>query len=117
VGDLSGAPCDDTITIDDFMKVKLRTAKVITCEKVEKADKLLKLTLKLGDETRTVLSGIAEHYKPEALVGRTVVVVANLAPRGMRGIESRGMILCADAGGKVIFVTPEKETPDGAEVR
>jgi methionyl-tRNA synthetase len=108
---------NDFITIDDFAKIKLRTAKVVKCEKVEKADKLLNLTLELGAETRTVLSGIAEYYRPEDMVGKTVVVVANLAPRKMRGIDSHGMILCADADGKVVFVTPESGTPSGAEVR
>ena len=97
--------------------MQLRTAKVIAAERVEKADKLLKLTLRLGAETRTVLSGIAPYYTAEELIGKSVVAVTNLAPRTMRGIESRGMILCADDGGKVVLISPERETPDNSVVR
>jgi methionyl-tRNA synthetase len=108
----------DLITIDDFMKVELRVAHVLACEKVEKSDKLLKLSLSLGDHTRTVLSGIAEFYKPEDVVGKRVVLVSNLAPRKMRGIESQGMILCGeDDEGNVVIVSPEKDLPAGAKVR
>jgi methionyl-tRNA synthetase len=88
----------DYITIDDFAKVEIRVAKVLACERVEKSDKLLKLTLDTGTERRTVLSGIAQHYQPEALTGRNVLLVANLAPRKMRGMESQGMILCSETG-------------------
>jgi methionyl-tRNA synthetase len=114
----STLPDSSLITIDDFMKVELRVAHVLTCEKVEKSDKLLKLSLSLGDHTRTVLSGIAEFYKPEEVVGKRVVLVSNLAPRKMRGIESQGMILCGeDAAGNVVIVSPEKDLPAGAKVR
>ena len=96
------------ITIDDFAKVKLMTAKVIACERVEGSDKLLKETLQLGDTTRTVVSGIAHYYTPEEMVGKTVVLVANLKPRKMRGILSEGMLLCAqDSEGKLKLVTIE----------
>ncbi len=104
------------ITIDEFFRTQLRVAEVIACEKVEKADKLLKLTLKVGEEMRTVVSGIAKHYTPEQMVGKRVVLVANLRPRAMRGIESQGMILCASEGDKLVLVTPESAIASGAEV-
>jgi methionyl-tRNA synthetase len=108
----------ELINIDDFMKVDLRIAEVMACEKLEKSDKLLKFTLKLGEETRTVLSGIAAWYDPATLVGRRVVLVANLAPRVMRGVESQGMILSAeDENGNVVLLTPEKLVNGGARVR
>ncbi len=105
------------ITADDFFKVKLLTAKVVACERVEKSDKLLKETLDVGGETRTVLSGIAQHYTPEEMVGKTVVLVANLAPRKMRGVESQGMLLCAEGpDGKLKLVTVEGDMPSGCEI-
>ncbi|HLP22011.1 MAG TPA: methionine--tRNA ligase, partial [Chitinophagales bacterium] len=89
------------IVYDDFAKIDIRVGTILTAEKVEKADKLLKLTLDMGYETRTVVSGIAEHFKPEDIIGTQVSVVANLAPRKLRGIESKGMILMAeDEAGK-----------------
>lgn len=106
------------ITIDDFGKIDLRVGTILKAEKVEKADKLLKLELDLGGEIRTVLSGIALHFKPEEIIGKQVTVVANLAPRKMRGIESHGMILMAQNGdGKLIFVSPLDVTDNGSEVR
>lgn len=106
------------ITIDDFAKIDLRAGTILSAEKVEKADKLLKLEIDLGFEKRTVVSGIAEHYKPEDIVGKRVTVVANLAPRKMRGIESKGMILMAQNDeGKLIFVAPLDEALNGSEVR
>jgi len=106
------------ITIDDFSKVELKTAKVIACERVEKADKLLKLTVDVGGQTRTVVSGIARHYIPEQLIGKTVVLVANLAPAKLRGIVSEGMILCAeDSSGNLSIISPDKEMGSGCEVR
>ena len=107
----------DVITIEDFAKIKLRTAKVISCEKVAKSDKLLVFKLQLGDEVRQVVSGIAQHYAPQDLVGKTVVIVANLKPAKIRGVESNGMILCAADGTDVVFVTPQKEIGSGVEVR
>jgi methionyl-tRNA synthetase len=107
-----------TIVYDDFDKIDLRVGTILSAEKVEKADKLLKLSIDLGTETRTIVSGIALHFEPSAIVGRQVVVVANLAPRKMRGIESNGMILMAeDAAGKLYFVNPEGNTPPGSTVR
>jgi len=106
------------ITIDDFTKIDLRTGTILSAEKVEKADKLLKLQIDLGYEQRTVLSGIAQHFSPEEIIGRQVVVVANLAPRKMRGIESKGMILMAeDENGKLVFVAPQQPTPPGGSVK
>lgn len=106
------------ITIDDFMKIDLRAGIILNAEKVEKADKLLKLEIDLGYEKRTVVSGIALHYSPEEIVGKQVTVVANLAPRKMRGIESRGMILMAeDSNGKLIFVSPLDAAKNGSEVK
>jgi len=105
------------IQYDDFAKLDLRIATVIKCEKVEKADKLLNLTLSLGNEERTVLSGIAMHFTPEECVGQQVLYLANLSPRKMRGIESHGMILMAeDSNGKLHFVRPSNEINAGAGV-
>ncbi len=106
------------ITFDDFTKVKMVTAKVIACERVPKSDKLLKETLEVGEETKTVVSGIANYYTPEEMVGKTVVLVSNLAPRKMKGIVSEGMLLCAeDKEGNVKLVTIENGTfPSGCEI-
>ncbi len=105
------------IQYDDFAKLDLRIATVEAAEKVEKADKLLKLTLKVGNEQRTVVSGIALHYTPDEVVGRQVVLLANLAPRKMRGIESQGMILMAeDSNGKLVFVSPAEAVAAGSGV-
>ncbi len=106
------------ISIDDFAKIDLRVATILKAEKVEKADKLLKLELDMGGEIRTVLSGIAMHFKPEDIVGKQVTVVANLAPRKIRGIESKGMILMAqNADGRLIFVSPLEKADNGSEVK
>ena len=105
------------IQYDDFAKLDLRVAKVITCEKVEKADKLLKLTLEVGIETRTVVSGIALHFTPEEVIGKSVLYLANLAPRKMRGIESQGMILMAEnSDGKLYFMQPSANIDSGSGV-
>ena len=111
------APAKPEVTYDDFAKLDLRVAQVIACEKVEKADKLLKLTLKVGEEERTVVSGIALHFTPEEVVGKQVLLLANLAPRKMRGIESQGMILMAeDADGKLVFMSPSNNVAPGSSV-
>ena len=107
----------EQISIEDFAKIQLRTAKVLSCERVEKSDKLLVFKLQVGDEVRQVVSGIAQHYAPEYLVGKTVVLVANLKPAKIRGVESNGMILCAADDEHVIFVTPEKDIDSGKVVR
>ena len=106
------------IVYDDFGKLDLRIGTITAAEKVEKADKLLKLSVDMGFEQRTIVSGIAQHFAPETLVNKQVIVVANLAPRKMRGIESQGMILLAEqADGKLVFVTPENITQNGITVR
>ena len=107
-----------TIAIDDFAKVQLVTAKVVACERVPKSDKLLKETLDVGGETRTVVSGIAQWYTPEEMVGKTVVLVKNLAPRKMRGVVSEGMLLCAsDKDGNLKLITVEGgDFAPGAEI-
>jgi methionyl-tRNA synthetase len=105
------------IVYDDFSKLDLRVGTIVSADKVEKADKLLKLEVDLGFEKRTVVSGIALHFKPEDIVGKQVVVVVNLAPRKMRGIESKGMILMAEDGkGKLHFVLPENIVESGSGV-
>lgn len=110
------------ISIDDFFKAKLAVGEILACEKVEKADRLLKSTVKIGDEVRTIVSGIAKFYTPEEMVGKRVVIVTNLEPRKIRGIESKGMILCACSGEhgsedeKLCVITPEKLIESGAEV-
>ena len=106
------------VTIDDFAKVQLLTGKIVNSEKVEGADKLLKNTVEIGNETRTILSGIAKYYKPEEIIGKTVVVVANLPPRKMRGIESQGMLLCAvdEKNDTLSLITTDRTMPSGSEV-
>ncbi|MDD2496776.1 MAG: methionine--tRNA ligase [Desulfitobacteriaceae bacterium] len=93
------------ITIEDFAKIDFRVAEVVSCEKVKKADKLLKLSVRVGNEVRTIVSGIAKHYTPDEMVGKKVVLVANLKPAKLRGIESRGMLLAASHGGKLEVLT------------
>lgn len=111
-------PVKADIVYDDFDKIDLRVGKVLTAERVPKADKLLKLTVDLGSEQRTILSGIAEYYQPEELVGKLVTVVANLAPRKIRGIESQGMLLMAGNDfGKLYSVGPENDIEPGSAVK
>ncbi|HEV7781788.1 MAG TPA: methionine--tRNA ligase [Chitinophagaceae bacterium] len=105
------------IVYDDFAKLDLKAGTVIACEKVAKADKLLKLEIDLGHEKRTIVSGIALHYTPEEMVGKQVIVVTNLAPRKMKGIESQGMILTAeDSDGKLRLLKPEEPVSPGSNV-
>jgi methionyl-tRNA synthetase len=112
------APSDNKITIDDFMKVELRTAKVLTAEKVPNSRKLVKLTIDVGTEQRTLVAGIAEAYEPEGLVGRTIVMVFNLKPAKLMGIESNGMVLAASPdGGKPTLVGFDADVPPGTRVR
>jgi methionyl-tRNA synthetase len=112
-------PKYDEITIEDFAKVKLCTAKVLEAEKVKKSKKLIKMQVDLGWEKRQILAGVAEHYKPEDLIGKTIVVVANLKPAKLMGLESQGMMLCAASSedGKLIFISPTDEIGEGEEVR
>jgi methionyl-tRNA synthetase len=115
--EISGRNLKSEIVYDDFAKLDLKVGKVLSAEKVEKADKLLKLEVDLGFEKRTIVSGIALHFKPEDLVGKQVVVVANLAPRKLKGIESNGMILSAeDKNGKLHLINPEEMIDPGSAV-
>jgi len=108
----------DEVSIDDFAKLEFRVARVLHAEPHPKADKLLVLTVKVGPEQRTIVSGIKQHYAPDDLIGRQVVIVANLKPVKLRGIESQGMILAAeDADGALALVALERELADGSEVR
>ena len=111
-------PIKDEIQFDDFVKIDLRTATIIEAEKIPKAKKLLKLRVDLGIEQRTVVSGIAEHFKPEDIIGQKIVLVANLAPRKLRGVESQGMILMAEnEKGELGFVGPDDDWGNGFVVK
>ena len=105
------------ISIDDFAKVELKTGRVLESKHVEGAKKLLVSKIKIGDEVRQIVSGIAEYYEPEQLVGKNVVVVTNLKPVKLRGVLSEGMILCASKGKKLCIVSPDGDIDDGSEVR
>jgi methionyl-tRNA synthetase len=112
------ASADGRITIDEFMKIDLRVAKVLAAEKVPNSRKLLKLQIDVGTEQRTLVAGIAEAYEPEQLVGRTVGIVFNLKPAKLMGIESNGMVLAASPdGGKPTLVTFEGDVPPGSRIR
>jgi len=111
-------PIRPNIAFDDFTKLDIRVGKVLECQKVPKADKLLQFRIDDGLGGRTILSGIAQHYKPEELVGKNVCFIANLAPRTIKGIESQGMILSAEnADGNLALLLPDKEVLPGSEVK
>ncbi|NPA40965.1 MAG: methionine--tRNA ligase subunit beta [Aquificae bacterium] len=103
------------IGIEDFLKIDLRLAKVISAEKVEGSEKLLKLKLSLGDEERTVVAGIAKFYSPEELVGKKILIVANLKPRKIFGIESQGMILAVSDGENMSLLVPDRDVAEGSK--
>ena len=106
------------ISIDDFMKVQLRVGEILKCEEVHKSKKLLCSQVKIGSEVKQIVSGIKQHYSAEEMVGKKVVVVANLKPAKLAGVLSEGMLLCAeDAEGNLSLLTPEKDMPNGAEIR
>lgn len=105
----------DECSYDDFTKMDIRTATVLDAERVPKTDKLLKLTIDTGLDTRVIVSGIAEFYSPKDMIGKQICILANLAPRKIKGIESKGMILMAkDESGRMRFVTPEQVVDNGA---
>ncbi len=107
-----------TITIDDFKKIDLRVAKVVACENIPKSERLLKLQVEVGTEKRQILAGIAQHYKPEDLIGKSVVVVFNLQPAKLMGQESQGMLLAAsDINGKFVYIAPSGEMESGSTVK
>jgi methionyl-tRNA synthetase len=110
-------PTPELVSIDDFLKVKLKTARVLEAQKVPGADRLLQLKVDLGDETRTIVAGVAARYSPESLIGKTVVVVANLKTARIRGVESQGMLLAATVDERPIICTFEEAVPPGATVR
>ena len=112
-------PPDGKITIDDFMKVELRVGQVKTAEKVKGADKLLRLEVDIGTEVRQLVAGIALAYEPESLIGRKVVIVANLQPRKLRGLESNGMIVAASVGedGKPVLAGFLEDVPIGSKLK
>ncbi len=111
-------PSDPEINIDDFLKVVLKTGKIISAEDHPNADKLLKLGVQIGEEQRTLCAGIKASWSPEDLIGKTVIVVTNLKPRKVRGIESQGMLLAVEnpENGDVAPLTPTKEVPSGLRV-
>lgn len=111
------APAKEECTFDDFMKMDIRTATVLEAERVPKTDKLLKLTIDTGLDRRVIVSGIAEYYSPEEMVGKQICILANLAPRKIKGIESKGMILMAkEENGKMRIVSPEEKLGNGATI-
>jgi methionyl-tRNA synthetase len=104
------------ISIEQFFEVDLRVAKIVSVEKIENADKLLKLMVDVGGEQRQLVAGIAQAYEPESLVGKLIAVVTNLAPARIRGVESQGMLLAADLSGRPILATFEEEIPTGTKI-
>ena len=104
------------IGIEDFLKVDLRVAKVLSAERVEGSEKLLKLQISLGDEERTIVAGIAKYYSPEELAGKKIVVVANLKPRKIFGITSQGMLLAASDGENLSLIVPDRDIKEGAKL-
>ena len=110
-------PQKEEVSFEQFGAMDIRTATVLAAERVPKTDKLLKLTIDTGIDTRTIVSGIAEYYSPEDMLGKQICILANLAPRVIRGIESKGMILMAKQGdGKMRFITPQEVVANGAQV-
>ena len=106
----------ETVSFNDFMKLDLRTAKILEVENVEEKDKLFKLTIELGEEKRTLVAGLKEFYSAEELQGKTIIIVANLEPKKMAGILSQGMLLAAEHKDKVSLLTLDKELPPGSQI-
>jgi methionyl-tRNA synthetase len=108
----------DEITIEDFMKVDMRTAQIVSVSEIPGADKLYKLEVDVGDlGRRTIVAGIKQHYRPEELIGKKIIYVANLRPAVVRGVRSEGMLLAADAGKDVVIAVFDRDVPLGARVR
>ena len=105
------------VTFDDFMKLDIRIGTVTAADKVPGADKLIRLELDMGGETRQVVAGMVPAYAPEEFIGKQVPILVNLEPRTLRGVESQGMILAADVDGKPVMLIPDKEVPPGSVVR
>jgi len=104
------------ISFEDFQKMDLRVAKIIKAEKIEGSEKLLKLKVDLGKEIRQIVAGIAKFYEPEDLVGKEIIIVANLEPKKLMGLESQGMLLAAEKDGEPVILVPEKEVPPGTKI-
>src|SRR6185295_11823095 len=111
------APADPQITIQDFQKIHLRTGKILTAERVPKSEKLIKLQVDLGSEQRQVVAGVGKKYEPEGLVGKTVVIVANLKPAKLMGVESQGMVLAAGDAEVLEVVMLQNDVPAGVKVK
>lgn len=105
------------VTIEEFEKLDIKIGQIVNCEKVEDADKLLRLEVNFGGEKRQIVSGIAEFYKPEDLVGKLCPFIVNLEPRTIRGLESQGMIMAADVDGTAVLLHPDREIPEGSMVK
>lgn len=105
------------ITIGDFQKLEIRIAEVKAAEPVPNTSKLLKLTVDIGGEVRTLVAGIAETYSPQDVIGKQIVVLTNLQPATIRGVQSQGMLLAAEVDGKAVLLTPDKPVPLGSKVR
>jgi methionyl-tRNA synthetase len=111
-------PSKDPVSFDDFTRIDIRTATILEAEKVPKTTKLLKLKIDTGLDVRTIVSGIAEYYEPESIIGKQISIVANLEPRKIKGIESKGMILMAeDKDGKLVMVTPAEKVSNGSAIK
>lgn len=104
------------VNFEEFQKIDLRIGKIIEAEKIENSDKLLKLRVDLGNEKRQIVAGIAKFYQPKDLIGKEIVVVANLEPKTLRGIESQGMLLATCLSGKPILLKPDEEVPPGSKI-
>ena len=105
------------VTIEDFAKLQLRTATILAAERIEGADKLLKLQIDVGGEKRQLVAGIAKHYTPDEVVGKTIIIIANLKPAKLRGVESQGMLLAAFSGDKLTLLTTDGAIPSGSAIR
>jgi methionyl-tRNA synthetase len=105
------------VSYEDFQKLDLRVGRILTAEPVPKATRLLKLTVDVGEEQRTVVAGIAASYQPEALAGKSIILVANLAPRTLRGVESQGMVLAAESDGQIILASFDTPVSPGSKVK
>lgn len=105
------------VTFEDFKKLDIRIGRILSAEKIENTDKLLKLIIDFGDEKRDIVAGIADCYQPSEIIGKEIPVILNLEPRKIRGIESKGMVLAVDVGNKPVLLYPEKEVPPGSIIR
>jgi tRNA-binding protein len=106
----------ELVGIEDFLKLDIRLAKILSAERVEGSEKLIKLRVSLGDEERTLVAGIAKHYTPEALIGKSILILANLKPRKIMGIESQGMVLALSDGEGLSLIVPDRDLKEGAKV-